>query len=627
MAPVMFFGIKRLIRGRSHAGQRLRPELERLEGRALLTGSPPFGVGGDPIVNPADFRITTFASGLNYPHAMTTLSDGSLLVGLSNPLPGFTDYFDTTGQLLRLVDANGDGAADDAGTVLYDGLPGEITALHQAGPYFLATSSLAGSERISFLHAGATPSDSLTLAGSINFAFPAGWEHTTFASAVQPTPGRKGSYTVYFNIGSQYNGVVIGDDGSVVLDASGNPIYQPTTDTVGASGLATGTLQGDSIYAVIVRDNHGTPSVSNPVQIAKGLRNAASMEVDPATGRLLFADNGIDGNDFGNEAWSTDELNSIAPSAVGGQFNNFGFPYNYTKTVDAPGDPVVVVNPGLGRPPLIAFEPLPDPVLTVEGSESEGPSGFAIAPTMFPPGLNQGVFIGFHGLFNEGGTTNDENPLVFADPKTGHYFDFISNNEPNIGHLDEALATSDSLFLADLSSTGDVFGAGGPGQGVIYQIQAINKQPQIAQIASQTVQAGQKLSVIVHATDPNPGQSLTFTLGPGAPSGAAIDPNSGNFTWIATGSSPKITVTVVATDNGSPKLSASRSISITVRNPPAQALVNQRITAIDPAATGLIGITILADAGASEPANIDIAAFYSVIRSGRLPSTRFRPHP
>ena len=202
----------------------------------------------------------------------------------------------------------------------------------------------------------------------------------------------------------------------------------------------------------------------------------------PSQGRLYIGENGIDGNDFGNEAWSADELDSMFPAPGGGQFTDFGFPYSYTKTIDAPGDPVVVVNPGRSRQPLVAFEPLADPVLTQEGSESEGPSGFALSPTQFPAGLNQGVFIGFHGLFNEGGTTNDENPLVFADLRTGHYFDFISNNEPNIGHLDEALSTSDSLFLADLSSTGDVFGSGGPGQGMIYQIKAISQQPQVVPI-------------------------------------------------------------------------------------------------------------------------------------------------
>ena len=136
---------------------------------------------------------------------------------------------------------------------------------------------------------------------------------------------------------------------------------------------------------------------------------------------------------------------------------------SYVKTIDQPGDPVTVVNPGVGVQPLIAFEPLPDSVLTAEGSESEGSSGFALSPSNFPAGLNQGVFIGFHGLFNEGGTANDENPLVFANPSTGHYFDFVSNNEPNIGHIDEALSTSNSLFLADLTSGGDT--GSGSGQG------------------------------------------------------------------------------------------------------------------------------------------------------------------
>ena len=134
---------------------------------------------------------------------------------------------------------------------------------------------------------------------------------------------------------------------------------------------------------------------------------------------------------------------------------------------------MTVVNPGVGVQPLVAFEPLPDPVLTAEGSESEGSSGFALSPSQFPAGLNHGVFIGFHGLFDQGGIANDENPLVFADPSTGHYFDFVSNNLSNIGHLDEILSTSDSLFLADISSSGELFGPSGPADGKIYQIEVI----------------------------------------------------------------------------------------------------------------------------------------------------------
>jgi hypothetical protein len=228
-----------------------------------------------------------------------------------------------------------------------------------------------------------------------------------------------------------------------------------------------------------------------------------------------------------------------------------------------------VINPTVGVQPLVAFQPLPDPVLTVEGSESEGPSGFTESPPQFPAGLNHGFFIGFHGIFEQGGTTNDENPFVFVDPSTGHYFDFISNNEPNIGHIDEALSTSDSLFLADISSGGSM--ETGVGQGMIYQIQAITSQgvnhpPVLASIPDQTVNEGVKLTVQVSATDPDAGQTITYGLGSGAPTGAAIDPQSGVFTWTpnAYSGSGTYSITVTATDNGSPPLSDSTAFTINV---------------------------------------------------------------
>src|SRR6185312_5444037 len=231
------------------------------------------------------------------------------------------------------------------------------------------------------------------------------------------------------------------------------------------------SLNGDSIYMVTLRDNNGTPVLSNLRQAATGLRNAASMAFDPATGDLLLADNGIDGIPDPNEAYSTDTLQRIPAANIGVVVPNFGFPYTYTLTTTTPGGTGTRVNPGGGVTPLAAFEPLVDPLLPTTGSESEGSSGFAPSPLDFPAGLQHGVFIGFHGLFNQGGTTNEENPLVYADPSTGHYFDFLSNDLPNIGHFDGAMSTPDSLFLSDMTSGGSVFSQ--PGQGVIYQIKEV----------------------------------------------------------------------------------------------------------------------------------------------------------
>ena len=147
-------------RARRRTRRRLRPALELLERKALLA---PFVVGGDPIVDAADFRVTAFASGLNFPTGVLAEPDGSLLVVVNNPPAGGTNFYNTTAQILRLIDTTGDGVADGQPTVLASGLPGADSAIAQAGPYVITTGS-AGT--ISFLHTGATPTSPLTLSGS-----------------------------------------------------------------------------------------------------------------------------------------------------------------------------------------------------------------------------------------------------------------------------------------------------------------------------------------------------------------------------------------------------------------------------------------------------------------------------
>ena len=97
-----------------------------------------FTIGGDPRVNPNDFRITTFASGLNYPNGLARLSDGSILVATSNP-NGTGTFFASSGALLRFTDTNSDGVADGPGQVMYSDLLGVWVALKVAGPLVFIT--------------------------------------------------------------------------------------------------------------------------------------------------------------------------------------------------------------------------------------------------------------------------------------------------------------------------------------------------------------------------------------------------------------------------------------------------------------------------------------------------------
>jgi ELWxxDGT repeat protein len=98
----------------------------------------------------------------------------------------------------------------------------------------------------------------------------------------------------------------------------------------------------------------------------------------------------------------------------------------------------------------------------------------------------------------------------------------------------------------------------------------VNQAPTLNAIGTQTVDEGQPLSFTATASDPNAGQTLTFSLANGTsglvPAGASINPTTGAFTWTPTeaqGPGP-FTFDVVVTDNGSPSLSDRETITVTV---------------------------------------------------------------
>ncbi len=403
----------------------------------------PFSIQG-PGVESDDFRMTTFATGLNFPVGMQELSDGSIMVAVSNG-----NFFgSSSGSILRLADTNGDGVADEQTTLFADVPGGLLSSLRVIDDLVIATGQGSG-RPIAIMRAGETPSDPLSLVGEFEINYNGRWLHPHSALEVRRTPGIEDSYDLLFQLGSRTN-------------------FDTTTSTLSYESTfgLQGDLAGDAVHMITFTDDGENLVGTEVQQIATGLRNAAGFAWHPETGDLYVQDNGIDGVPDSNEPTSADELNVIPVEQIGGELEDFGFAENYTeyRTNTIVG--------GEGIQPLVAFQPLPSP----DGAEAEGPNDIAFAPAAFPEGLNNGIFVGMHGRFSLGGTENEENPLVFVDLTDNSYFHFIGNDEEAIGHLDGLLATDDSVFLADISPSGG-FESSANNSGAIYQIQSLVQTP------------------------------------------------------------------------------------------------------------------------------------------------------
>jgi hypothetical protein len=98
-----------------------------------------------------------------------------------------------------------------------------------------------------------------------------------------------------------------------------------------------------------------------------------------------------------------------------------------------------------------------------------------------------------------------------------------------------------------------------------------NTAPTLAEIPNQSLASGGWLVFTATATDPDaPPQYLTFSLDPGAPAGAEIDPVTGIFDWAIQSSATPFTnwITVRVTDDGSPPLSDAQTFDVSVAPDP-----------------------------------------------------------
>ena len=387
---------------------------------AGLAVADPF-LGTNPAI-PPNLQITTFASGLNFPYGLYQLPDGSILAATTTG-----NMFGSSVQIARITQTNG--IATSSPTVVFNGSFGPATGLTGSGNIVAVSTGTNTGSQIVLLQAGA--GGSLTQIGQLTFAYPGVWEHDSHAIAIRAVTGQPNTYQLVFNVGAQFN-----DTASV--------------GTVGISGLASATLNPDSVYSMNFSVSGSTVTPTAPTQVASGLRNAFALGFNP-NGDIYIGENGIDFNGT-NVPVSADNFD-IVP--VGSGILNFGFPNTYIDPVTG----AVIGNPAGVTLPFASFLP-------IAGAATQGVSGLALSPPGFPGGLNNGVFFGFYGR-HAGGTANDLTGVVYVDATTGKYFDFLPGAQNGVGHSGSLLATSDALYIADLSTIGsDNQG----GSGVIYRV-------------------------------------------------------------------------------------------------------------------------------------------------------------
>ncbi|MGL4513986.1 MAG: hypothetical protein ACRCT8_12920 [Lacipirellulaceae bacterium] len=403
----------------------------------------PFAFNG-PGLDPASVRVTTFATGLHFPVGMSALDDGSVLVAVSNGTGSF--FGSTSGSIVRLVDADGDGVSESRETLVSNVPGGRLSSLDRAGN-LVAVTGQGTDVPIAVYRLGATPSSPMSLVGRLNLTYPGGggWLHPHSSLALREKPAEAGVYELYFQLGSDTNIGV-------------------TTRTVGLGGTLglTATLAGDAVHRVELVDSGGSVTARNHTVVATGLRNATGLAFHPVSGDLYIGDNGIDGLVDPNEPTSPDEINVLPAASLGGAPENYGFPGTYQQYRTG-----AQVGSG-GIAPLVNIQPLPSP----NGFEAEGVNEIAFAPPLFPEPFAGGLFAGMHGKFSLGGIANEENPLVFVDVENASYFHAVSNAEAGVGHLDGFHSTRDTLYLSDLSPSGGLSSTAA-NTGVVYAIKSL----------------------------------------------------------------------------------------------------------------------------------------------------------
>jgi uncharacterized repeat protein (TIGR01451 family) len=321
--------------------------------------------------------------------------------------------------------------------------------------------------------------------------------------------------------------VIVTDDGTPVMSAtqSFTVVVLETNSAPVLAPIADQTINEGTLLTVT---NHATDSdiPANILTFSLGTNAPISAAIDPTNG--LFTWTPLDG-----QAPSTNLITVIVT-------DNGSPPLSAMQTFT-----VVVVRTNLYRPMLT----IPDQVV-VEGE--------LLTVTNLEGFLDLGATVTFSL------DTND--PAGTALNPTNGVFTWTPT---------EAQGPSTNLIITYVVFSNQAIGIVTQTFNVI--VLESNSPPVLAPIVDRMIHAGTTLVVTNAATDPDlPANVLTFSLDPGAPSGATIKSTNGLLVWNTADSDANTTniITVRVTDNGSPSLSDTKSFTVIVLPRPTIASIN-----------------------------------------------------
>ena len=278
-----------------------------------------------------------------------------------------------------------------------------------------------------------------------------------------------------------------------------------------------------------------------------------------------------------------------------------GFPNHITGTVNGGG--VTVNNVTFADPTHVTFH------MSIAGSATEGPRTVTITNPDGQSAISASGILTIVGI----GTSNSPPQLAAISNRTV--------NEQTLLSFSASATDADGDLLtfnlepgapagASINATNGVFAwtpteAQGPGTYVItvrvtddgsppasdtrsfnVVVTEVNRAPVLTVPADQTINELSTLVVTNSATDADlPANTLTFSLEPGAPDGASINPTNGVFTWTPTEAQGPGTnvITVRVTDDGSPPSSDTRSFTVVVNeanSPPVLAPISDQVASV-----------------------------------------------